>query len=106
VQPGGTVHRLESTGRPLGLLPGGPYEARSVSLQDGDYLFFYTDGLSEAENEAGVEYGTDQLEKLLQGVKESGIEKILARVEDVLRTYRGSRELSDDATMLLVKVGV
>jgi len=105
LQPGGKVTLLESTGRPLGILPGGPYEEKSVGLRDGDCLFFYTDGLSEAENEEGVEFGTAQIENLLRQTHDGGIDGIIARVEAALRDYRGGQEPADDATMLLVKVG-
>jgi sigma-B regulation protein RsbU (phosphoserine phosphatase) len=40
----GRLHRLESTGRPLGLLPGGGYVEQSITLDVGDSIFLYTDG--------------------------------------------------------------
>lgn len=106
LRAGGLVERLESTGRPLGLLPGGGYFENRVSLQDGDALFFYTDGLVEAENEAGEEFGMNRLEALVVAEREEGDEAILARVEKAIRDYRGNMEAADDATLMLVRVGL
>ena len=61
----GSVLRLESTGRPLGLLRGGTYEEVRFTMGKGDCVFLYTDGLVEAENEVGQEFGMQNLERLL-----------------------------------------
>ena len=102
----GTVTRLESTGRPLGLLPGAGYQNSHLQLKDGDCLFFYTDGLVEAENAEGQEFGTERLEKLVLQERSAGLEGMLARVEQLTKDYRGTLEAADDATMVLVKIGV
>jgi serine phosphatase RsbU (regulator of sigma subunit) len=98
----GELHRLESTGRPLGLYPGGGYEERSVALQEGDCLFLFTDGLVEAENEAGEPFGDERLPELLAG---ADVDEIIARVEAAVRAHRGRAEPADDATLLVLKVG-
>jgi serine phosphatase RsbU (regulator of sigma subunit) len=101
----GEIERLESTGRPLGLLPGGGYEERCVQVFEGDYLFFYTDGLVEAENARGEEFGASRLEKLLVEERQGGLDSILARIEAAGRDHLGGQEAPDDATMMLVKIG-
>ncbi len=101
----GTIERLDSTGRPLGLLPGGGYEQRSVRLRKGDALFLYTDGLTETENAAGEEFGLPRLEALLFEHRLDSVERILALVDAAARSHRGSTEALDDATMLVLKVG-
>ncbi|HSW39635.1 MAG TPA: SpoIIE family protein phosphatase, partial [Acidobacteriota bacterium] len=45
----GSIEKLESTGRPVGLLAGGGFQEKSVFLRRDDSLFFYTDGLVEAQ---------------------------------------------------------
>ena len=57
----GVLQQMESTGRPLGLLPGGGYAEGQLDLSDGDSLFLYTDGLVESENVAGEELGAKAL---------------------------------------------
>ncbi len=101
----GRIVPLESTGRPLGLLPGGGYVDKSVDLCPGDSLFLYTDGLVESENPQGEEFGMTRLQQLLSENRSEPLETMLARVDAVLREYRGPIEAADDATMLVLKVG-
>jgi serine phosphatase RsbU (regulator of sigma subunit) len=105
LRAGGLVERLESTGRPLGLLPGGTYYENRVSMEEGEALFFYTDGLVEAENEAGEEFGMNRLEALVVAERLKGPDGILAAVEKAIRDYRDNVEAADDATMMLVRIG-
>lgn len=100
----GDIDRLESTGRPLGLLPGGEYVERQIRLAEGDALFLYTDGLVDAENDAGQEFGNERLESVLLEARKKGVNEILARVEDANRRHRGAIESADDATMLILKI--
>ena len=99
----GALEHMSSSGLPVGLLAGRGYAEARVQLNAGDLLFFYTDGCVEAENEAGDMFGSEQLEDLL--VSATGTDDLLARVEGVLKQYRGTREPFDDATMMVVKVG-
>jgi serine phosphatase RsbU (regulator of sigma subunit) len=98
------LEALESTGRPLGLLPGGPYEQRSVALAEGDALFLFTDGLVDAENEAGEPFGQKRLEALLLRERGIGPAELMARVDQAARGFRGSIEPADDATMVVLRV--
>jgi serine phosphatase RsbU (regulator of sigma subunit) len=102
----GRVEALPATGRPLGLLPGAGYEERRVALLAGDSLFIYTDGLVESENAAGEPFGMQRLEELLVRERASGLEGVLARVDEAVRAFRDGVEAADDATMLLLKMGV
>ncbi len=99
------IERLDSTGRPLGLGLGGGFEERRIRVSEGDYLFFYTDGLTEAENPQGEEFGTARLERLLLAECQSGLDVILARVEGATKEHLAGRDAPDDATMMLVSIG-
>jgi serine phosphatase RsbU (regulator of sigma subunit) len=101
----GSVERLASTGRPIGLLAGGGYQEKQISLKNEDSLFFYTDGLVETVNEAGEEFGMEQLEALLVEERGRSFDGMLADVEKAVNQYRGSVEAADDATMMLLKIG-
>jgi sigma-B regulation protein RsbU (phosphoserine phosphatase) len=105
LRAGGGVEALDSTGRPLGLLPGGPYEERRVALGEGDCLFLYTDGLVEAENPEGEPFGAERIQGALLGEQDRGPEPVLARVEKAFREHRGPAEAADDTTMVVLKVG-
>ena len=100
----GTLERLASTGLPVGLFPGRGYIERQVQLQAGDLLFFYTDGCVEAENEQDDMFGIERLEEILSEPATTPADA-LQRVEAAVKSFRGSREPFDDATMMAVRVG-
>jgi serine phosphatase RsbU (regulator of sigma subunit) len=101
----GGLERLEAGGRPLGLLPGGRYTERSLELSPGDFLFLFTDGLTEAENARGEEFGTNRLEQLLLEARADKPDHLLQRVEEAVSRHRGETDATDDATMLALRVG-
>ena len=100
----GRLYRFESTGRPLGLLPGGGYVEQCVALAPGDSIFLYTDGLVETQSQTGEEFGTARLERLLAAERESNLERLIARTESAVRNHQGAAEAFDDATVLVAKV--
>ena len=105
LRQGRALERMPSTGRPLGLMPGGGYEERSIELPAGDLLFFYTDGIIEVENETGDLFGTERLESVLRAVPPAAdnVNELLVRVEEAVRDFRGKTEPSDDATMVALR---
>jgi serine phosphatase RsbU (regulator of sigma subunit) len=105
LRQGGGLERLESTGLPIGLIAGRGYTEQRVQLSAGDLLFFYTDGCVEAENVAGEMFGPEQLEDLLASTAGVSADQLLARVEGAVSRFRAGREPSDDATLMVVKVG-
>jgi sigma-B regulation protein RsbU (phosphoserine phosphatase) len=100
----GTITRMASTGLPVGLLSGRGYREMEVQLEAGDRLFFYTDGLVEAEDPGGDFFGADKLEAALAGVGDNP-DDVLANVERAVEAFRGSKELLDDITVMAVRVG-
>lgn len=101
----GTIVRLPSTGLPIGLFPGQGYATKEIALQEGDLLFFYTDGAVEAENETGEMFGAERLEALLVSAHNDGVDAVLERAEAAVRSFRGNAEPFDDATMMAMRVG-
>jgi serine phosphatase RsbU (regulator of sigma subunit) len=99
----GSLEEMSSSGLPVGLLAGHGYTETRVELEAGDLLFFYTDGCVEAENEKGEMFGPERLEALLR--TSAGAEDLLARVESAVKSFRGTAEPFDDATMMVVRVG-
>jgi serine phosphatase RsbU (regulator of sigma subunit) len=95
--------KMHATGLPVGLLSGRGYSEQTVQLSEGDFLFLYTDGCVEAENERGEMFGMDRLELLLTASAKS--RDPLKHVEQGIAEFRGSSEPSDDATLMTVRVG-
>jgi len=99
------VVRLLTTGGPIiGTFLNGPYEQETIQLQSGDILVVYTDGVTEALNPAGVEFGEEKLrsilvESLWLSARESA-EKVIAKVLE----WQGQASQHDDITLIVVKV--
>jgi len=92
--------RLGATGMALGVLPDTPYEAMSVTLDPGDRLVMYTDGITEASNPADEEYDDVRLEAYLRsGGSLAGRALIDGIVADVLR-FCGTARPHDDMTLM------
>jgi serine phosphatase RsbU (regulator of sigma subunit) len=99
------LERMESTGLPVGMLSGRGYTTREIQLTQGDMIFFYTDGCVEAENPAGDMFGRERLEATLMSSAAATPDELLHRVEQAVKTFRGSAEPADDDTMMAVRVG-
>jgi len=99
----GELVRLHSTSTVLGLFRQWACPVRDVSFEQGDLLVLYTDGLTEAVNEAGEEFGEDRLIEAMRRHKglHSG-DLIDALVEDV-RQF-APHEQQDDITLVVAKV--
>ena len=101
----GGVEQLPSTGLPVGMFAGHGYEERTLEIADGDLLFFYTDGMVEVENERGDVFDIEQLEAMLVAERRDEIDTLLARIEQAVRSFRGTAEALDDATMMALRFG-
>ena len=88
---------------PLGVVNGMRYKEQETDLAVGEGLFLYTDGLTEAENENHVLFGT---EKMLETVYRFGGEKAGTQVKSMaseVKAHIHGSEPSDDLTMLIVR---
>jgi phosphoserine phosphatase RsbU/P len=99
----GLAEELGSTGVPLGLLPQAPYRAGETTLAPGEILVLYTDGLVEAENPDGNEYGLDRLkEACWRGKGETCGNLALVLSRDLEGFARGV-PFADDRTLVLAR---
>ena len=96
----------EKSGMPLGLFDGLPYKMYSLECQPGDQLLLYTDGVTEALNEAREFYGEDRLEALVAKVQTLFPHDLVQAVLADVAAYAGEAEQSDDITILALKFGV
>lgn len=94
---------LEVTGMVIGAFPGIKYESRSVSLQAGDLLAAFTDGITEPENPYGEEFGEERLWDLLHRQGDRPIDDIIAAVMEEVSAWVGGPVQQDDMTMLLMR---
>jgi serine phosphatase RsbU (regulator of sigma subunit) len=103
VRAGGEVERLGPTGVPLGLLPGMSYRAAAVELAPGDTLVLYTDGYTEAANEADEELGLERLVATCREHRSASPSELADAIERAVAAFVGSRPPGDDRTLLLAR---
>jgi sigma-B regulation protein RsbU (phosphoserine phosphatase) len=99
----GVLERLEAGGIPLGMLPDAAYETGSTTLGAGDWLVIFTDGVVEAVNPKGEEYGEPQLIRLLDSAAAAAPAEMLNRLLAEHDAYVGNAPQHDDITCLLLK---
>ena len=94
---------LEATGPPLGLFYTSTYGSVRVPLTHGQAILMYTDGITEAQDHSGLEYGRERLARVIEqhGVL-SAEELVGACVRDV-KTFTADCPLNDDRTILVVR---
>lgn len=99
----GTSTPLEAGGLMLGVIPGLAYEAGQQTLQPGDLLLLYTDGVTEAADAADELFGEERLAQCLTGQGDCGLGEALERIERTVVDYHGSATFDDDFTLLLAR---
>jgi serine phosphatase RsbU (regulator of sigma subunit) len=101
----GGVEKLEEGGMVLGMFDSVPYAEATVRFEPGDVLLIYSDGLSEAWNEAGDEFGEDRLMELAQAHREAPAADIHERVLQAVDAFTDHAKATDDRTLIVLKRG-
>ena len=99
----GAVTRLNSSCAPIGISPDNPCQLASADLTVGDVLVFYTDGVTEAENQLGEELGTERLSAVVQRGSVLSAEALMADIFDNVANFCSGVGFNDDVTVLVVK---
>lgn len=99
----GEVELLNSTGMPLGILPTGVYGPGDVTLEMGDTVVLYTDGLTEAENPDEEEYGEERLADLCKQHRAESLDDLAATISADQDAYVRGVPYVDDRTVVLVR---
>ena len=100
----GRCSQIEIPGFPLGAFPGVPYDEVSMDLQVGDIFIFYSDGISEALDPNGREYGVQRLRKLVEGHPHATAREIVDAIFDAVRTFRADEPQGHDMTAVAVTI--
>lgn len=104
LRPDGTVVCLESTGTPLGLLPHDlPYLETAHHLAPGDCLVLYSDGVTDAQNEEGEEFGEMRLLEVLRAEAPLSAEALIDHVFAAIDRFAGHAPQFDDITLLVAR---
>lgn len=100
----GAIERLSSGGLPLGINPEGTYQPDTVTLQPGDWIVIFTDGLVEAFNQRGLEYDEQRVLNVLQAGIAATPDELLRRIMNDLDAFVDDTPQHDDVTCMLLKV--
>jgi len=92
----GTITSCEGCNLPVGLFADATFNSETIQLKSGQKVFILTDGITEAENPTGVNFGDAQLQPLIA----EGAE--LNKVFEELKSFTAGAELEDDCTMVQI----
>lgn len=105
VRADGSIRLLEAGGLPLGAFDFGTYEEEQVSLDEGDLVFLYTDGLTETKDPDGEDdFGEQRLNDLLLALQTQSMDEIFDGVREHLNRFSGRKDADDDITMVGLKI--
>jgi len=99
----GGMERLESGGIPIGILETPAYTSATVTLQPGDYVVMFSDGVVEAENARNEEYGEDRLTYNIHMGAAEPPSMLLQRIMGDIDNFVGTAPQHDDVTCMLLK---
>jgi serine phosphatase RsbU (regulator of sigma subunit)/uncharacterized glyoxalase superfamily protein PhnB len=98
----GTLEQLNSTGTVLGLFREWECGVEECALQSGDILTLYTDGITEACNADGEEFGEQRLTELMRRNRERTAQAMLAAFLDEVQQFSAGKQ-QDDITLIVGK---
>jgi serine phosphatase RsbU (regulator of sigma subunit) len=99
----GTLTRMDSSCPPIGLSPDETCELASADLAAGDVVVFYTDGVTEAENQLGEEFGMGRLSAVVRDGSSLSAEELTIDIFNSAANFRGGAGFQDDVTIVVVK---
>jgi sigma-B regulation protein RsbU (phosphoserine phosphatase) len=97
------VHRLESHGLLLGIVPEARYRSATLELLPGDVLVFYSDGITEARSQSQELFSWEGISASIAGLSQNSAEALLGLIWARVNEHAGDSD-SDDRTLLVLKV--
>jgi sigma-B regulation protein RsbU (phosphoserine phosphatase) len=104
LRAGGTIERMRATGPVVGLVEGGRFEQKSVSLAPGDVLLVYSDGISEAMNANDEEWGEEQLAAVARATIPCGAQELIDKLFVAADGFVAGAVQHDDMTVVVVSM--
>ncbi|MBI4335342.1 MAG: CHASE2 domain-containing protein [Candidatus Omnitrophica bacterium] len=95
---------VSDDGMAVGIMPDTTFSEQEVGLSAGDVAVFYTDGVTEARDVKGNEFGAERLIDLVTAARDLPATKIAGRILEGLRRFQGKAVQHDDITVIIVKV--
>jgi sigma-B regulation protein RsbU (phosphoserine phosphatase) len=101
---GKNVRKLEAGGMLLGFNDSGIYQEETVPLRSGDIVCAFTDGVFEAENSRGEEFGEQAISDFLIAHKQLPASELSDGLYKKIKDFSRNKKFRDDFTILIVKV--
>ncbi|WP_437278175.1 PP2C family protein-serine/threonine phosphatase [Sorangium sp. So ce375] len=98
------IRQLAVQGEPLGAASSAEYTSSTVALEGGDALLWFTDGVTECENESSEQFTEKRLRSLFQSVAACPPEEARDAIVAAVSGFRGERALDDDVTLVVARV--
>jgi sigma-B regulation protein RsbU (phosphoserine phosphatase) len=99
----GEITWLDVTGVPLGSFPAIEYDECVIPYTKGDVFLFYSDGVSEAMDADGDEFGRERIAEVMQAQRGRTAREIVDAMFVAVAAFRGDAEQNDDITALAVR---
>jgi phosphoserine phosphatase RsbU/P len=100
---GSNVRRLEAGGLICGLFETATYAEETVQMQPGDVLLIFSDGISEALNTAGEEFGDDRILECLTRHARGSVSEVLECLVQTVKTFASGTVQGDDMTAVVLR---
>ena len=94
---------IGSGGFPVGLHSEATYDEHEFTLQPGERLILFSDGITDCTNKDGQEFSTERLIRVLEDWQDFPLRSLMENLERRLLEWRGSNELEDDMTLLAIE---
>jgi phosphoserine phosphatase RsbU/P len=99
----GQVEILSAEGFPLGMFDKAVYQEREIVITPGDTLVFYTDGLGEARDLQGEEFGSERLKQIVGKNSQRAAKELTKEIFEQVDRFSSEREKFDDQTILVLR---
>lgn len=100
----GTCEYLQGKNLPLGVVEGETYQQVATSLEEGDMLLFYSDGVTETHDAAGKAFGDIDLAVLIQAHSQHTPAQLITAIRAGVTSFSQSTVFADDFTCVAVKI--
>ena len=100
----GCVSQIELPGVPLGSFAGSSYDEAAFDLAAGDAYVFCSDGVFEARDAVGREFGATRLVDLVRAKRHAGARELVDAIFEALDAFRGETPPHDDMTAVAIKI--
>ena len=99
-----SASQIELPGVPLGSFAGSTYEEVSFGLSAGDVYVFFSDGVSEARDALGREFGAERLLEVIQSARHEPARELVDAIFNAVHQFRGDTPANDDMTAVVLKM--